>query len=182
MSDVGPVRDLLVDFFDRIRELVVDLTDNLTDEAGSYRPDPQANSIAWLVWHASRIQDDHVADLAGVGQRWPAWRDRFGLPFGPWATGYGQSADEVGQVRVAGDLLAGYHADVDDLTRTYLDSLTTEELARVVDTRWDPPVTAAVRLVSVVGDLEQHLGQAAYVRGLVERRDRAWHTPGAADR
>jgi hypothetical protein len=181
MTDAGPARALLEDLFDRVRELVVDLTDDLGDEAGSWRPDPEANTIAWLLWHSTRVQDDHVADVAGVEQCWPAWRDRFALPFDEWATGYGQSAEDVGRVRVPAVLLAGYHAEVDQLTRRYLATLTGEELERVVDTRWDPPVTAAARLVSVIGDLQQHLGQAAYVRGMLQRRDRAWHTAGAAD-
>lgn len=182
MTDVEAIRNLLSDFFDRVRESVVDLTDGLAEEVATYRPDPAANSIAWLLWHSSRIQDDHIADLAGVEQVWPTWRDRFRLPFGPDATGYGQSADQVAAVRVSGDLLAGYHADVDRLTRRYLDGLTEAELGRVVDTRWKPPVTAGVRIVSVINDLQQHLGQAAYVRGLAARRDQAWQVGSAADR
>jgi hypothetical protein len=186
VTDIGPVGALLDDLFDRIRELVVGLTDNLGDEESRFRPDPGANSIGWLLWHATRIQDDHVAGLAGVDQCWPAWRERFGLPFDAFATGYGQSAEEVGQVRVSGELLAGYHADVHQLTRRYLDGLTTEELERVVDNRWNPPVTASVRLVSVIGDLQQHLGQAAYVRGLAQRHDQAQagvtgHESGSAE-
>lgn len=180
-TDIGPAHDLLVDLFGRIRGLVIELTDNLSDEEGRFRPDPEANSIDWLLWHATRVQDDHIADLAGVEQCWPAWRDRFALPFDDWATGYGQSAAAVGEVKAPAELLAGYHADVDQLTGRYLDALTADELERVVDTRWDPPVTVAVRLVSVVGDLQQHLGQAAYVLGMVRRRDQAWHVPSAAD-
>jgi hypothetical protein len=164
-------KQILVEAFGRVRELVVDLTDGLTDEIAFYRPDPGANSIAWLVWHLSRIQDDHVADLAQVEQVWPKWRERFGLPFGKWATGYGQSSDDVAKVRVSGDLLGAYHRDVHELTMRYLDGIMPDELDRIVDTRWDPPVTAAVRLVSVIGDTLQHLGQAAYLRGLASRRD-----------
>jgi Protein of unknown function (DUF664) len=175
-------KQILADSFQRVRERVVDLTDDLTDEIAFYRPDPEANSIAWLVWHLSRIQDDHVADLAQVEQVWPSWRERFGLPFGKWATGYGQSPEEVGKVRVSGDLLGEYHRDVHELTMRYLDDITPDELDRIVDTRWDPPVTAAVRLVSVVGDTLQHLGQAGYVRGLASRRDEMWHQPSSADR
>ncbi len=159
-------RDLLIDAFTRVRELVVELTDGLTEEIATYRPGPQANSIGWLLWHLTRIQDDHVAALARVEQAWPKWRERFGLPFSDWATGYGQTSDEVDAVRPTGDLLADYHADVHALTLRYLDQITTDELARVVDTSWNPPVTASVRLVSVLGDTYQHLGQAAYVRGL----------------
>jgi Protein of unknown function (DUF664) len=163
-------RDLLVDSFNRIRELVEELADGLTEEDSTYRPAPQANTPGWLLWHLTRVQDDHVAGLAGVQQVWPNWRDRFGLPFSDWATGYGQSADEVGAVRVSGELLAGYHADVHGLTLGYLEQLDADELARVVDTDWDPPVTVGVRLVSVLGDVLQHLGQAGYVRGLLATR------------
>lgn len=169
MSD-DAARDLLVDSFTRVRDLVVDLTDGLTEEDSTYRPAPEANTPGWLLWHLSRVQDDHIAGLAGVEQAWPGWRRRFDLPFSDWATGYGQSPDEVAAVRVSGELLAGYHADVHTLTLDYLQPITADDLARVVDTHWDPPVTAAVRLVSVLGDTLQHLGQAAYVRGLAARR------------
>ena len=165
MSD-NAAQDLLVDAFTRVRELVVELTDGLTEDAASFRPTPDANPMGWLLWHLTRIQDDHVAALAGVQQAWTGWREQFGLPFSDWATGYGQSAEEVGAVRVPGGLLADYHADVHRLTLDYLDGITADELARVVDPEWDPPVTASVRLVSVLGDTFQHLGQAAYVRGL----------------
>jgi hypothetical protein len=180
MSDHA--KQILVDAFGRVRELVVDLTDRLTDEIATYRPDLEANSIAWLIWHLTRIQDDHVADLARVEQVWPQWRESFGLPFSKWATGYGQGPKEVAAVRVSGDRLGGYHRAVHELTLRYLDGITPDELDRIVDTRWDPPVTAAVRLVSVIGDTMQHLGQAAYVRGIAERRGSAWHQTGAADR
>ena len=114
-----------------------------------------------------------IRDRAGVEQAWPTWREQFGLPFSDWATGYNQTGAQVAAVRVSGDLLAGYHGDVHGLTLDYIEPITTEELDRVVDTRWDPPVTASVRLVSVLGDTLQHLGQAAYVQGLAERRKRS---------
>ena len=166
VTDVVAARDLLIDSFTRIREEVIELTDGLTEEAATYRPGPMSNSIGWLLWHLTRIQDDHVAALATVEQAWPTWRERFGLPFSDWDTGYGHSSEEVAAVRVSGDLLAAYHGDVHDLTLRYVEDITAEELDRVVDTHWDPPVTASVRLVSVLGDCYQHLGQAAYVRGL----------------
>jgi Protein of unknown function (DUF664) len=166
-------KELLVDSFGRVRELVVELTDGLTEQTATYRPDPESNSISWLLWHLTRIQDDHVAGLTGIEQAWPKWRDRFGLPFSDWDTGYGHNSEDVAAVRATGDLLAGYHADVHALTSSYLDQITTDELDRVVDTRWNPPVTASVRLVSILGDVLQHLGQAAYLQGLAERRARS---------
>ena len=182
MADSALLESILIDSFTRIRELVVELTDGLSDELAAYRPDEGSNSIAWLIWHLSRVQDDHVAGLAGVEQAWPSWRDQFGLPFDDWATGYGQSSAEVAAVRVSSELLAGYHAAVHELTLAYLEGITAEELARVVDTRWDPPVTAAVRLVSVLSDALQHLGQAGYVQGLAERHNQPWRDSAAADR
>jgi hypothetical protein len=73
-------------------------------------------------------------------------------------------------VRATADLLLGYYNAVHDATLAYLSTVTAADLDRVVDTRWDPPVTLGVRLVSVVADDLQHAGQAEYIRGLVERR------------
>jgi len=116
MSDLDALRGLLLDSFTRVHELVEQLSEGMSEEAATFRPDAEANTAAWLLWHLTRIQDDHLADLAGVGQAWPAWRARFGLPFDADATGYGHSATEVGQVRVGGELLAGYHRAVHALT------------------------------------------------------------------
>lgn len=171
MSDPSPVTatSVLSDAFGRIHELVDQVTDGLTLETATFRPDAEANTIAWLVWHLSRVQDDHVADVAGVEQVWPHWRERFALPFDDDATGYGQSGDDVGEVKVDGALLAGYHQAVHAATTRFLDTVTSSQLARVIDDSWDPPVTVGARLVSVIGDCLQHLGQAAYVQGLDER-------------
>lgn len=161
-------RDLLQDSFGRIRELYVDLADGLSAEQAHRRPGGTGNSIAWLLWHAARVQDDHVAGLAGTGQAWEdGWVVRFALPFDVHDTGYGHSSEEVDQVRIQDfGMLVDYHEAVHALTADYLARVDADELDRVVDRNWDPPVTAGVRLVSIVGDCLQHLGQAAYVKGL----------------
>ncbi|MDP3890971.1 DinB family protein [Nocardioides sp.] len=167
MNRVEP-RDLLRDAFGRIEETFAQVAHGLDAEALNARVAPGANPIAWLLWHLARIQDDHVAELAGEPQAWESWRERFSLPLDEHDTGYGHGEPEVGAVRIddAG-LLTGYHADVHALTLRYLDRVDAAELDRVVDTRWDPPVTAGVRLISVEGDCLQHLGQAAYLKGLL---------------
>lgn len=162
------LRDLLRDAFTRLLEHVDEVTDGLTDEVATYRPAPEANSIAWLLWHSARVQDIQVAQVAGVEQAWTrdGWVDRFGLDLPRDDSGYGHSAADVAKVRVPARLLAGYYRAVHQLTLDYVDGVTAEELARVVDKHWNPPVTAGVRLVSVLDDCAQHLGQAAYLRGI----------------
>jgi Protein of unknown function (DUF664) len=163
---------LLVDAVGRIRGVVHRVVDGLTPEQLAFRVDSESNSIAWLVWHLTRIQDDHVAGVAGAEQVWTSqgWVERFGLPFHPRDTGYGHRADEVAAVRVAGELLVGYYDAVHEQTARYVERLGDADLARIVDRSWDPPVTLGVRLVSVIADDLQHAGQAAFVRGILQRR------------
>ncbi|CAA9355568.1 MAG: FIG01123341: hypothetical protein [uncultured Nocardioidaceae bacterium] len=164
--------ELLVDALGRVKDTVHAAVEGLDEPQLSARLDPQANSIAWLVWHLTRVQDDHLAEAADSAQVWLAdgWARRFGLPFDDDATGYGQSSADVTAVRAPADLLLGYHDAVHASSVTWLRTVADADLRRVVDERWDPPVTLAVRLVSVVDDDMQHAGQAAFLRGVLDRR------------
>ncbi|OKH67506.1 chorismate synthase [Mycobacterium sp. SWH-M3] len=168
-ADSDAVREFLRDSFTRLIEHVDDLTDGLTEEVSRYRPTPQANSIAWLIWHSARCQDLQLCDIAGVEQVWTrdGWIDRFGLGLPPGDIGYGHSPEDVAKVHAPAELLAGYYRAVHKVTLEYIATVTPQELSRVVDTNWDPPVTASARLVSIVDDCAQHLGQAAYLRGII---------------
>ncbi len=164
-------RDLLLDGFDRISEFLREAVDGLGPDQLAHRIAPGANPIGWLAWHLLRVQDDHVADVAGREQVWTAegWADRFGLDLDPSATGYGFDDDEVDRVRVPSvDLLLGYADAVHARTAEFLRGIGADDLDRVVDSSWNPPVTLGVRLVSVLSDDLQHVGQAAYVRGLLD--------------
>jgi len=164
--------DALHDAFERVRDAVHPAANGLTEEELTFRVDPEANSIAWLVWHLTRIQDDHVSGLSGSPQVWTDrhWFERFDLPFDVSDTGYGHDPDAVAAVRVDAASLLAYFEDVHTATTAYLGTLTETDLDRVVDTGWDPPVTVGVRLVSVIADDLQHVGQAAFIRGIVHRR------------
>jgi hypothetical protein len=163
--------DVLVDAFERIRDAVHPAVNGLSLEELTYRPDPESNSIAWLVWHLTRIQDDRVAGLSGRQQVWTAngWVDRFGLPLEPFDTGYGHDPTTVAIVVADASSLLGYFEDVHSRTLEVLGTLNESDLARVLDPTWDPPETVSSRLVAVVVDDLQHVGQAAYVRGIVQR-------------
>jgi len=162
--------ELLTDAFGRVQETVHEAVEGLSAGQLTARLDEDANSIAWLCWHLARVQDDHLADAFGVEQVWSGWADRWGLPFGPGATGYGHGSRQVAQVRVpSGDLLTGYHDAVHAQTIALVAGVTDTDLSRIVDERWNPPVTLGVRLVSVISDCLQHAGQAAFIRGILLR-------------
>jgi hypothetical protein len=149
------------------------VVDGLDPALLTARIDPDANTIAWLLWHLSRVQDDHVAEVAGTEQAYTSagWADRFGLPFPPTAIGYGFSSADVAATEISDpQLLVDYHAEVHRRTADFVRTLSPDDLDRVVDERWDPPVTLGVRLLSVIGDDLQHAGQAAILRGFLERR------------
>jgi len=160
---------LLLELFGRIPPLVSDASEGLDADQLVERPVDDANTIGWLLWHLARVQDDHIADILGEEQTWVGgdWASRFGLEPDPSNTGYGHSADEVLSVRPDGPAaITGYLDAVQQRTETMLRSIAPEDLDRVIDDNWDPPVTLGVRLVSIADDSLQHVGQAAYVKSL----------------
>lgn len=162
--------DILLDGFQRSHENVGHIVRGLSSEQLRWRPGPKANPIGWLVWHLTRQQDAQVSSLADREPVWTAagFAEKFDLPYDRDASGYGQSADEVGRFSVDGpQLLQDYHEAVYAMTREVVEAMDDDRLAEVIDDSWDPPVTVVVRLVSVVDDAAQHAGQAAYVRGLL---------------
>ena len=164
--------ELLLDALDRVEQGVEAVLDGLDAQALAHRVGPDANPIGWLVWHLLRGQDVQVADVAGTEQVWTSggWHERLDVPYDAAAMGYGQTSDEVGALHVDAAGLLGYSRAVHAATRSFVGALSADDLDRVVDERWDPPVTLGVRLVSVIDDDVKHLGQAEYVRGLLPPR------------
>ncbi|MFG3554421.1 DinB family protein [Micromonospora sp. NPDC047557] len=165
------VSDLLTETYDRLPDLVRAAVDGLTTEQLRRAPGEGANPVGWLVWHLTRVQDHHVADLLDAEQIWVSgdWAGRFGLTADPDNTGYGHTPAQVAEVRPeSAQALIDYYEAVSARTGSFLAGLRPADLDRVVDESWDPPVTLGVRLVSIADDDLQHAGQAAYVRGLVE--------------
>ncbi|HEU0256514.1 MAG TPA: DUF664 domain-containing protein [Microbacteriaceae bacterium] len=172
--------EALADGFGRISGVVHAVLDGISDEALTFRADPDANTVAWLVWHLARSQDAQVAHLvagdagAGAADAAGAWQaegfgERFALPFGPGETGYGHTSAKVAAVRAPAGLLGEYYDAVAARTTAYVAGLADADLDRVIDTSWTPPVTVGVRLVSILADGLQHAGQAAFVRGVAQR-------------
>jgi glucose-6-phosphate dehydrogenase assembly protein OpcA len=168
-------KDLVIDGLGRVEESMRQVLEGLTAEQLAFRPVERVNSIGWLAWHLTRVVDDHVSELAGRPQAWIAetWHERFGRPADKDDTGFGHTAEQVASIRPDGpQVLLDYYAAVHRRSMDYLTQLNCEALDRIIDRRWDPPVTVGVRLTSVVNDTTQHIGQMAYIRGLIE--DRKW--------
>lgn len=166
-------KDLIIDGLNRVEEDLRNALQGLTPEQLGFRPNEAANSVAWLAWHLTRVEDDHVSELAGRPQAWieDRWHERFGKPGDMNDTGFGYGPAEVAEIRPeSAQLLVDYYAAVHRRSLEYLQRVSCADMDRVIDRRWDPPVTVGVRLVSVVNDCTQHVGQLAFVRGLLEGR------------
>ena len=167
------LHQLLLDLFGRVDEHVDEAVGGLDADALNTAPEEGSNPIGWLVWHLTRVQDHHVAEILDEEQIWVSgnWAPRFGVDPDPQNTGYGHSWTDVLTIRPeTAAALTGYHAAVASRTRALLERTTPADLDRIVDRRWDPPVTLGVRLVSIADDDIQHAAQAIYVRGLLDRR------------
>jgi uncharacterized damage-inducible protein DinB len=165
------VSSLLLELYGRIPPLAQRAVDGLAPSQLTAAPSPDANTVGWLIWHLARVQDHHVAELLGEDQVWVGgdWASKFGLEPDPSNIGYGHDAQEMAAVQPQdGAVLLDYLEVVQRRTEAMLKNVTPTDLDRVVDRRWDPPVTLGVRLVSVADDSLQHVGQAAYLRGLLD--------------
>jgi uncharacterized damage-inducible protein DinB len=166
--------ELLTELFGRVDDHLVEILDGIDARVLNASPGPDANTIAWLVWHLTRVEDHHVSEILGEPQVWLGgdWAARFGLEPDEHDTGYGHSREQVLAVRPdTPDALFGYHSAVATRTRGLLQGVSAADLDRIVDEGWDPPVSLGVRLVSIADDQIQHAGQAAYVRGLLAGTD-----------
>ena len=164
------VADVYVELYGRIPPLARAAVEGLSTEQLTWAPASGANTIAWLVWHASRVQDAHVADIMELEQLWGTggFASAFGLSPDPTNSGFGHGPDEIARVRPEGpDAVLRYLDVVHERTQRLLVGVTDDELDRIVDRSWDPPVTLGVRLVSIADDSLQHVGQALYLRGLL---------------
>lgn len=162
--------ELLIEAYSHITRIVHQAADDLSQEHLAYRPEEGTNSIAWLVWHLTRVQDNNLRNVTQLEEAWltEEWSERFGMP-GATTIGFGDGPEEVAAMRPPRAILLGYHDRVAGRVLDYLPTVDTDELDRIVDTRYDPHVTAGIRLMSVVQDNTQHAGQARYLRGMIER-------------
>lgn len=167
-------QELIIDGYGRVAQVLQKALDGLAADDLERQPHPDANSIGWLAWHTSRVQDHEVAALMGEEQLWlkDGWHARFGRPADPHDSGFGHTSEDVSAFKSpdVGTLLA-YHRAVLERTERYVNSLSAADLDRKLEEPWFQPLpTVGVRLVSVMSDSLQHVGQVAYLRGLFKGR------------
>ena len=169
-------KDLLTDGYGRVLGTLERTLKELTEDDLNWQPHPDSNSIGWLTWHLTRVQDDHVADLMGEEQLWTkdGWHARFNRPPDPKDRGFGNSPEQVAAFKSPDiETLLSYHRAVLERSKSYFLTLSSSDLDRELDeTRHQPVPTVGVRLISVLADSLQHAGQMAYVRGL--RQGKGW--------
>ncbi len=161
--------EILAEFAQRPIEATKNLP-ALSAEPLNAHPADHPNSVAWLLWHSGREADVQLAHLSGDAQQWESFRGRFDLGEIGNSIGYGHSAEQAKQIIVKDQaLLAEYLEATLGALIVYISGLSEASLGEVIDQNWDPPVTRAVRLVSIIDDASQHVGQAAYAAGALAR-------------
>ena len=163
---------MITDGYGRVLQILEKVLDGLTQDDLNQQPHPDCNSMGWLIWHLTRVQDDYIADFMGEEQLWlsDGWHARFNRPPEPKDVGFGHSSEDVAAFESpdVGTLLE-YHRAVLERSKRYIVTLSTADLDRELNEPWYQPLpTVGVRLVSVMSDNLQHAGQVAYLRGLLK--------------
>lgn len=167
-------KDLALDVLDRVHGVLQRVLRDLGGDELHRLPHPESNSIAWLVWHLTRVQDVSVSGLAEQDQVWVSegWHATFGMEADLEQDGFGHTPEDVASFRApSAQALLDYHESVLACSKAYVSGLAPEGFDRELNQpQYQPLPTVGVRLVSVISDNLQHAGQAAYLLGLFQGR------------
>ena len=164
---------LITDFFIRISQELERVLDGLTIDDLNQRPRSDCNSIGWLAWHLTRSYDRNLSELARKEQLWikDDWYTRFDRAPDPTETGFSHSSEDATAFRSPDSkTILEYHHAVLGLAKQYVTNRLSEtDLKRKVRSPTLKNVaTVRGRLLGIISEGLQHVGQAAYVRGLLK--------------
>jgi hypothetical protein len=163
---------LLTDGYGRIMEVLEKTLKGMTPQDLDKQPRPDCNSMGWLAWHLTRLQDDHISARMGEEQLWTrdGWHARFNRPKNSKDIGFGHTPKDVAAFKSPQvETFLEYYRALLDRTVNYINSLSSADLDRELNEPWYQPLpTVGVRLISVMADNLQHVGQASYVRGFLQ--------------
>ena len=162
-------QQLIIDIYVRISQVLDRALEGLTQDDLNQQPNPDSNSMGWLAWHLTRVQDRAIADLAGEEQLWikDEWHSRFIRPADPQDVGVGHNSEDLAAfISPDAQTLLAYHHAVLERSKHYINNLSQTDLDRELDHPRYPRV--GLRLLAIISDNLQHAGQVAYVRGLLK--------------
>ena len=162
------LNEFIADALEKEQELLAEALDGLTPEELTWRAGPEANPIGWILWHMLRVEDMwfqfFIQRKLEIWER-DGWNEKFGLPTRD--NGFGHTQEQVAQFPAL-DLaeLLRYGAAVRAGTLEYLQNLTADDYA-VVPREQRPEMSVGAICRQIVGELYQHQGHIAYLRGLL---------------
>ena len=161
------LNEFIEDAFNKEHEFLMDALSDLTPEEAAWRPGPEANPIVWILWHMLRVEDMwfqfFIQRNSEIWER-DGWNEKFGLPTRD--NGFGHTAEQVASFPAL-DIreLVSYGDAVRTETLEYLRGVTAEDLA-VAPRSARPEMSVAAIFRQVIGEVYQHQGHIAYLKGL----------------
>lgn len=140
--------------------------DGLTKEEIRWQPSLGSNDIQWNVWHMIRVEDTWVNKrLKSEEEIWitNGWYKRFGMK----TTDHGarQSTDEVRSIpTLKMEELKEYFLEVRKSTLEFVQQMDQNQLEKVYT---ENGKTGAWIIGHLLVEESQHLGQIAYIRGII---------------
>lgn len=157
---------------DRNEEYVLKAVEGISLDDLHRMPTPETNSIGWLLWHLSRVQDRNTAAMAGWPQAWitAGWHAKFGRAANPDERGNGDTPAQVAAFRAPSvEIMVGYYKAGRTRVDKFLATLTLADLERpVAGPNPGSTVPLNTRLTALALECCQHGGQIAYVRGMLK--------------
>ena len=161
------LNEFITDALEKENGFLLEALDGLGQGELSWQPAPDANSIGWILWHMVRVEDMWIQFFAQFQtELWETegWHEKFGLPTRD--NGFGHTADQVNDFPSLDlDEFLRYRASVRQATLAYLDTLTPEDMERVPRER-RPEMSLGAMFRQIIGEMYQHVGHIAYLRGL----------------
>lgn len=161
------LNDFIADALARESEFLLAALDGLTPDELAWQPDPDANSIGWMLWHMVRVEDMWIQFFAQFQTEiWErdGWNVKFGLPIRD--NGFGHTAEQVANFpRIDLAEFLQYRAAVRQAMLDYLSTLSPDDMNTVPRER-RPEMSLGAIFRQIIGELYQHTGQIAYLRGL----------------
>ena len=162
-------QQMFINAYERVTLVLKQSLEGLTVDELNTQVRPDCNSIGWIAWHLTRVQDRAISDLSGEEQLWTKdrWHAKFNRPPDAKDTGFGHTSEDAAGFKSPDvPTMIAYHHAVAERSKQYLSSLSEADLDREFNNPRSP--TYGARLVAVISDNLQHVGQVAYLHGVLK--------------